>query len=198
MGVFTILTVFVVVSSFSVLNVLANVALGKMVRESSSAAPFNSYLVVDGMNSAPYCYKSQTSGSQWIQIDLIWLHQVDYVRVFGKLSTNILNVKLTSPNNLTNIVCSNQTDQAGSINVVFQCSDSPEHSSKYVTIYQNSTSTDIMNICEVVVDGQWVLRSPLNFASDGEVVREVASAREQDMEIYEKRKGHEQLDEQQS
>ncbi|ESN91248.1 hypothetical protein HELRODRAFT_182104 [Helobdella robusta] len=68
----------------------------------------------------------------------------------------------------------------------------------------------------------WVLRSALNFASDGEVVREVgkesqrkgpekakadlakecltrvASAREQDMEIYEKRKGHEQLDEQQS
>ncbi|ESO12844.1 hypothetical protein HELRODRAFT_159432 [Helobdella robusta] len=68
----------------------------------------------------------------------------------------------------------------------------------------------------------WVLRSALNFASDGEVVREVgrefqrkrpkkanadlakecltrvASAREQDMEIYEKRKGHEQLYEQQS
>ncbi|ESN99186.1 hypothetical protein HELRODRAFT_162688 [Helobdella robusta] len=41
---------------------------------------------------------------------------------------------------------------------------------------------------------RWVLRSALNFASDGEVVREVASAGEQDMEIYEKRKGHEQLD----
>ncbi|ESN91249.1 hypothetical protein HELRODRAFT_182105 [Helobdella robusta] len=84
-------------------------------------------------------------------------------------------------------------------------------------------------------ENRWVLRSALNFASDGEVVREVgrefqrkrpekakadlakecltrvkkreeddrkpgslASAREQDMEIYEKRKGHEQLDEQQS
>ncbi|ESO10077.1 hypothetical protein HELRODRAFT_167925 [Helobdella robusta] len=38
-------------------------------------------------------------------------------------------------------------------------------------------------------ENRWVLRSALNFASDGEVVREVASAREQDMEIYEKRKG---------
>ncbi|ESN95594.1 hypothetical protein HELRODRAFT_179371 [Helobdella robusta] len=47
-------------------------------------------------------------------------------------------------------------------------------------------------------ENRWVLRSALNFASDGEIVREVASAREQDMEIYEKRKGHEQLDEQQS
>ncbi|ESO12022.1 hypothetical protein HELRODRAFT_158421 [Helobdella robusta] len=45
---------------------------------------------------------------------------------------------------------------------------------------------------------RWVLRFAPNIASDGEVVREVASAREQDMEIYEKRKGHEQLDEQQS
>ncbi|ESN94517.1 hypothetical protein HELRODRAFT_164373 [Helobdella robusta] len=63
----------------------------------------------------------------------------------------------------------------------------------------------------------WVLRSTLNFVSDEEVVRErglyfqrkgpkkasadlarVATAREQDMEIYKKRKGHEQLDEQQS
>ncbi|ESO05890.1 hypothetical protein HELRODRAFT_159976 [Helobdella robusta] len=47
-------------------------------------------------------------------------------------------------------------------------------------------------------ENRWVLRSALNFASDGEVVREVANAREQDMEIYEKRKGHEQLDEQQN
>ncbi|ESO12629.1 hypothetical protein HELRODRAFT_159201 [Helobdella robusta] len=47
-------------------------------------------------------------------------------------------------------------------------------------------------------ENRWVLRSALNFASNGEVVREVASARKQDMEIYEKRKGHEQLDEQQS
>ncbi|ESO00196.1 hypothetical protein HELRODRAFT_176030 [Helobdella robusta] len=47
-------------------------------------------------------------------------------------------------------------------------------------------------------ENRWVLRSALNFASDGEIVREVASAREQDMEIYEKRKGHEQLYEQQS
>ncbi|ESN94339.1 hypothetical protein HELRODRAFT_164165 [Helobdella robusta] len=71
-------------------------------------------------------------------------------------------------------------------------------------------------------DTKWVLKSALNFASDGEVVREVGrefqrkgpekakadlakecltrvtSAREQGMEIYEKRKGHEQLDEQQS
>ncbi|ESO05716.1 hypothetical protein HELRODRAFT_171378 [Helobdella robusta] len=46
-------------------------------------------------------------------------------------------------------------------------------------------------------ENRWVLRSALNFASDGEVVRKVASAREQDKEIYEKRKGHEQLDEQQ-
>ncbi|ESN94434.1 hypothetical protein HELRODRAFT_164275 [Helobdella robusta] len=38
-------------------------------------------------------------------------------------------------------------------------------------------------------ENRWVLRSALNFASDGEVVREVASAREQDIEIYEKRKG---------
>ncbi|ESO00352.1 hypothetical protein HELRODRAFT_175753 [Helobdella robusta] len=45
---------------------------------------------------------------------------------------------------------------------------------------------------------RWVLSSALNFVSDGEVVREVVSAKEQDMEIYEKRKGHEQLDEQQS
>ncbi|ESN90218.1 hypothetical protein HELRODRAFT_182715 [Helobdella robusta] len=45
-------------------------------------------------------------------------------------------------------------------------------------------------------ENRWVLRSALNFASDREVVREVASVREQDMEIYEKRKGHEQLDEQ--
>ncbi|ESN91404.1 hypothetical protein HELRODRAFT_165434 [Helobdella robusta] len=72
----------------------------------------------------------------------------------------------------------------------------------------------------------WVFRPALNFVSDGEVAREggrapgkrankanadlakeclakkcltqVASAREQDMKIYEKRKGHEQLDEQQS
>ncbi|ESO04431.1 hypothetical protein HELRODRAFT_172823 [Helobdella robusta] len=65
---------------------------------------------------------------------------------------------------------------------------------------------------KIVSCNRWVLRSALNFASDGEVVREVgrefqrkkpekakvASAREQDMEIYEKRKGHEQLDEQQS
>ncbi|ESO01768.1 hypothetical protein HELRODRAFT_160928 [Helobdella robusta] len=53
-------------------------------------------------------------------------------------------------------------------------------------------------------ENRWVLRSALNFASDGELVREVessrenASAREQDMKIYEKRKGHEQLDEQHS
>ncbi|ESO11783.1 hypothetical protein HELRODRAFT_166825 [Helobdella robusta] len=86
-------------------------------------------------------------------------------------------------------------------------------------------------------ENRWVLRSALNLASDGEVVREVdrefqrkrpekakadlakecltrvkkkreqeddckperlASAREQDMEINEKRNGHEQLDEQQS
>ncbi|ESN95357.1 hypothetical protein HELRODRAFT_179427 [Helobdella robusta] len=45
---------------------------------------------------------------------------------------------------------------------------------------------------------RWVLRSALNFASDGKVVREVASAREQNMEIYKKRKGHEKLVEQQS
>ncbi|ESO11763.1 hypothetical protein HELRODRAFT_166800 [Helobdella robusta] len=42
---------------------------------------------------------------------------------------------------------------------------------------------------------RWVLRSALNFASDEEAV---ASAREQDMKIYEKRKRHEQLEEQQS
>ncbi|ESO12528.1 hypothetical protein HELRODRAFT_159084 [Helobdella robusta] len=42
---------------------------------------------------------------------------------------------------------------------------------------------------------RWILRSALNFVSDGEVV---ASAREQDNEIYETRNGHEQLDEQQS
>ncbi|ESO12167.1 hypothetical protein HELRODRAFT_158630 [Helobdella robusta] len=61
-------------------------------------------------------------------------------------------------------------------------------------------------------ENRWVLRSALNFASDEKVVREIgrefqregpekakaASAREQDMEIYEKRKGHQQLDEQQS
>ncbi|ESO03877.1 hypothetical protein HELRODRAFT_172902 [Helobdella robusta] len=63
---------------------------------------------------------------------------------------------------------------------------------------------------------KWVLGFALNFVSDGEVAREVggefqkkgfkkffyilmvASEREQDMEIYEKKKGNEQLDEQQS
>ncbi|ESO09135.1 hypothetical protein HELRODRAFT_169077 [Helobdella robusta] len=57
---------------------------------------------------------------------------------------------------------------------------------------------DVQKRSSMNFENRWVLRSALNFASDGEVVREVASAREQDMEIYEKRKGHEQLDEQQS
>ncbi|ESO04577.1 hypothetical protein HELRODRAFT_191631 [Helobdella robusta] len=80
----------------------------------------------------------------------------------------------------------------------------------------------IYNRSSMNFENRWVLRSALNFASDGEVVREVGrefqgkgpekakadlakecltqvtSAREQDMEIYEKRKGHEQLDEQQT
>ncbi|ESN93000.1 hypothetical protein HELRODRAFT_165154 [Helobdella robusta] len=57
---------------------------------------------------------------------------------------------------------------------------------------------DVQQRSSMNFENRWVLRSALNFASDGEVVREVASAREQDMEIYGKRKGHEQLDEQQS
>ncbi|ESN97047.1 hypothetical protein HELRODRAFT_178493 [Helobdella robusta] len=57
---------------------------------------------------------------------------------------------------------------------------------------------DVQQRSSMNFENRWVLRSALNFASDGEVVREVASAREQNMEIYEKRKGHEQLDEQQS
>ncbi|ESN97419.1 hypothetical protein HELRODRAFT_178210 [Helobdella robusta] len=57
---------------------------------------------------------------------------------------------------------------------------------------------DVQQRSSMNFTNRWVLRFALNFVSDGKVVREVASAREQDMEIYEKRKGREQLDEQQS
>ncbi|ESO12330.1 hypothetical protein HELRODRAFT_158828 [Helobdella robusta] len=68
--------------------------------------------------------------------------------------------------------------------------------------WPEKAKADLAKECLTRVKKKWVLsmvlRSALNFASDGEVVREVASAREQDMEIYEKRKRHEQLDKQQS
>ncbi|ESN95508.1 hypothetical protein HELRODRAFT_193528 [Helobdella robusta] len=136
-------------------NCQNNIALGKMVRESSVNGTYNGFLVVDGVSSFPFCFSSLTSGYQWIQIDLIWLYRINKVRVFNKLASNILNVQLTSANLSIVASCNNLTNQLNNVNVTFQCPDDAEHSSKYITVDQNNSSTNIMNICEVVVEGRY-------------------------------------------
>ncbi|ESN97322.1 hypothetical protein HELRODRAFT_193260 [Helobdella robusta] len=132
-------------------NAQTNVALGKMVRESSSKAPYNGFLVLDGIYTPPYCYVSLASAYQWIQIDLLWSYRVDFVHVFEKLLTNMFNVKLTDLSFKTIAPCPNVTSQLTQTNVSFQCP--AEYSSRFVTLDQSATSIVKMNVCEVVVEG---------------------------------------------
>ncbi|ESN95507.1 hypothetical protein HELRODRAFT_179281 [Helobdella robusta] len=149
--------VLVIILALNFYNISGNVniALGRMVRESSYNGPFNSFLVVDGLLSSPYCFKSQTSGYQWVQIDLIWLYQVDYVRVIGKLATNLLNVKPESQSSNTLAQCNCLTNQLNNVNATFQCSNGAEHSTRYITVDQASSTPDVMTICEVLVEGRY-------------------------------------------
>ncbi|ESN95490.1 hypothetical protein HELRODRAFT_179260 [Helobdella robusta] len=132
-----------------------NVALGKIVRESSFSSPYTGFLVVDGLLSPPYCFTSQTSGYQWVQIDLIWLFHVNLIDVYGKQLTKVVNIRLTNENLVTLVSCNNLTSQLNSPNVTFQCPNTGKYSSRYISIDQSSNAVDTLSICEVVVDGQF-------------------------------------------
>ncbi|ESN95501.1 hypothetical protein HELRODRAFT_179275 [Helobdella robusta] len=132
-----------------------NVAFWKMVNGSPSTDSYNGSLVVDGVSSFPFCYVSQTSGYQWIQIDLIWLYRVDTVRVLGKLERNVLMVNLKESYYKTNVSCSNLTSQVTSVSVTFQCPNATEHATRYISIDQSNSSDVNMTICEAVVEGHY-------------------------------------------
>ncbi|ESN97926.1 hypothetical protein HELRODRAFT_177588 [Helobdella robusta] len=131
-----------------------NVALGKIVFESSSEFPYNGSLVVDGLFSPPFCFKSLSSGYQKIIVDLIWLYQVDFVRIYGKTIKNDLNVGLATPKSMV-IQCYNLTSRLNERNVLFSCPNPGNIISKKIIIEQNTTSPDVMLVCEVVVEGKY-------------------------------------------
>ncbi|ESN95511.1 hypothetical protein HELRODRAFT_179287 [Helobdella robusta] len=135
----------------------SNVALGKMVRASSYTNPYTGFLVVDGLASSPFCFVSQTSGYQWIQIDLLWLHLVEYVHVIAKQPSSVFNTRLANSMLTT---CNNLTSQLGNSNASFQCPNTAEHASRYVRVDQSSTCVNMMNVCEIVVEGQWAEIKP--------------------------------------
>ncbi|ESN95549.1 hypothetical protein HELRODRAFT_179325 [Helobdella robusta] len=125
-----------------------------MVLESSSARLFQGFLVVDGLLEFPFCYSSEVSDHQWIQVDLIWSYLVESVEIYGKSSTNELIVSLRDSTNRRTAPCKNLTSQLANINVTFQCSNPAEHASRYIRVDHYSSPSGNMSICEVVVRGQ--------------------------------------------
>ncbi|ESN95486.1 hypothetical protein HELRODRAFT_179256 [Helobdella robusta] len=105
-----------------------------MAKESSFSGQNSGFLAIDGQLSPPYCFVSQTSCYQWLQIDLIWLYRVDVVQIVEKFTTNEFNVQLMASSMKTNASCKNMTSQLNNINVTFQCPNATEHasSSSYV------------------------------------------------------------------
>ena len=69
-------------------SVPKNIAYGKMVSEKTFSFDFTGFLTVDGQYFNPFCYKSKFTGYQWLQIDLIWLYQIDVINIYGKLPTS--------------------------------------------------------------------------------------------------------------
>ncbi|ESN95470.1 hypothetical protein HELRODRAFT_179239 [Helobdella robusta] len=159
-------------------------ALGRMANQSSFEKSFNGFLTIDGNYNAPFCFVSLTSAYQWLKLDLIWLHRVDLVLVFGKLPANVFDVKLSKRAwELQNISCNNLTSQLNKTNVTFQC---PNGTGRYISVEQGESSTVKMNICEVVLEGQYadavpkrrnlLLNGNANMSSVYQIINDLTSA----------------------